>query len=334
MERALDLGDLSALLRAQSLYMIFDGAVSIEKAADYVNKSHECVRLWLADFLLNGVASLKIKWPTGRQPKLSKAQLRDLKEIIGNPPHNVGYDGGCWNAAMICDLIKKMFKVTYSVKYLPQLLKRIGLSYQKAKYVAAKADPGKRREWLQKTWPKIHAKAKREKAMILFGDESSFALWGSLAYTWSPRGKQPLVPTNGNRKNLKIFGMIDYFTGKLIYQVIDGKLNGESYIKFLRKVMRESSDKVIVIQDGAPYHRSKSVKTFEKESLDRLSIFRLPSYSPDYNPIEFLWRKIKRNATHNVYFENFEVLTSTIRSQLAKLKRKPSEILNLFGAYN
>jgi transposase len=333
METALKLGDYATFLKAQSLRMILGAQISIEDAAVNVNRSYECVRLWLGDFILDGMASLKVKWPTGRQPKLSKSQLRELAEIIGNPPHNAGYDGGCWNAAMICDLIKKMFKVNYSVKYLPQLLKRIGLSYQKAKFIAVKADPKKRKEWMEKTWPKILRKAKRNKAMILFGDECSFALWGSLAYTWSSKGKQPLVPTNGNRKNLKVFGMIDYFTGKLIYQIIDGKLNGTSYIKFLRKVMRESSDKVIVVQDGAPYHRSKEVKTFGKENSGRLSIFSLPSYSPDYNPIEFLWRKIKRNATHNVYFENFELLTSTVRNEIVKLRRKPSQILNIFGAY-
>ncbi len=334
MEKFLDLGDFQAFLKAQALYIILDSGSSIEKAASLVKKSHECVRLWLSEFMLKGVASLNIKWPRGRQPKITKTQIRELKKILSNPPHNAGYNGGCWNAAIICDLIKKLFKIKYSVKYLPQLLKRIGLSYQKAKFFAAKASPKKREDWMKRTWPHILRKAKKLNAMILFGDEASFALWGSLAYSWAPRGKQPLVPTNGNRKNLKVFGMIDYFSGKLFSQIIDGKLNGDSYLKFLKKVMRETSEKVIIIQDGAPYHRSKVIKEFETENSKRLSFFRLPSYSPDYNPIEFLWRKIKRNATHNVYFENFEDLTNTIRKELANLKRKPSEILNLFGVYH
>ena len=109
METALSLGDLSAFIRAQSLYMILSSGLSIIETAHYARKSHECVRSWLAEFLLKGVASLKIKWPTGRQPKLSKSKLKELKNIVENPPSNMGYDGGCWNVAMICDLIKKLF---------------------------------------------------------------------------------------------------------------------------------------------------------------------------------------------------------------------------------
>ena len=51
--------------------------------------------------------------------------------------------------------------------------------------------------------------------MLLFGDEASFAQWGSLSYTWAPRGQQPLVLTCGRRKAYKVFGLIDYFTGRL-----------------------------------------------------------------------------------------------------------------------
>jgi transposase len=326
--------DFSSYLRAQTIYRIVNDNLSIHEAAKFSAKTSECVRLWLAAFLEHGVRSIKIKRQLGRQPKLSKSQCREIKEIISHSPSDAGYGGGCWNAAMICDLIKKRFKASYSVKYIPQLMRKIGLSYQKAKYMAIKADPKKRKEWIEKTWPKILAKAKRDKAMILFGDEASFALWGSLAYTWAPKGKQPLIPTNGNRKSLKVFGMIDYFFGKFIHQIIDGKLNGSSYIKFLRKVLRETSQKIMVIQDGAPYHRSKELTDFEKDMSKRLSLHRLPSYSPDFNPIEYVWRKIKRAATHNVYFESFSDLTDTVRKQLTKLKRSPNEILELFTKYN
>ena len=50
---------------------------------------------------------------------------------------------------------------------------------------------------------------------------------------------------------------------------------------------------------GAPYHRAAPVQAFFEQHRDRLHVIRLPSYSPDYNPIEFLWRATKRSATHN-----------------------------------
>jgi len=167
----------------------------------------------------------------------------------------------------------------------------------------------------------------------MFGDESSFALWGSLSYTWSPKGTQPLVLTNGNRKCLKIFSAIDFFSGTLVSQIIEGKLNANSYITFLKKIINSTDKKIYLVEDGAPYHRSKEVKEFLRTNENQFQIERLPSYSPDFNPIELLWRKIKRAATHNVFFNDLCQLKSTLQKQLLKIKRAPEQVLNLFGFY-
>lgn len=59
--------------------------------------------------------------------------------------------------------------------------------------------------------------AKKNQAVILFGDEVSFAMWGSLARTWAPRGQQPVVKTTGIRKGLKMFGAIEFNGGNFQY---------------------------------------------------------------------------------------------------------------------
>ena len=72
-----------------------------------------------------------------------------------------------------------------------------------------------RQHWLTETWPEIRRVAQAQQAMILFGDEASFAQWGSLSYTWAPKGQQPTVKTSGKRKGYKVFGLIDFFSGRL-----------------------------------------------------------------------------------------------------------------------
>ncbi|MEI6414667.1 MAG: hypothetical protein WCP34_10480, partial [Pseudomonadota bacterium] len=49
-----------------------------------------------------------------------------------------------------------------------------------------------------------------------FGDEVSFAMWGSLARTWVPIGNQPVVKTKGIRKGLKMFGTIELVGGSIM----------------------------------------------------------------------------------------------------------------------
>ena len=89
----------------------------------------------------------------------------------------------------------------------------------------------------------------------------------------------------------------------------------------------------IVIQDGAKYHTSQSTRAFFEKHQDRLTVFQLPSYSPDYNPIEFLWKKTKRRATHNQYFPDFQDLIKAVDEALAYFASQAAEITSLMGLY-
>jgi DDE superfamily endonuclease len=129
---------------------------------------------------------------------------------------------------------------------------------------------------------------------VLFGDEASFPPWGTLSYTWARRGHQPMVKTSGKRKGDKVFGVIEYFTGRFWYQGQEGRLNSEAYITFLTRVMEQTTPPIMLIQDGARYHTSAALQRFFARHTERLTVFQLPSYSPDYNPIEKL-RKVFRS---------------------------------------
>ena len=177
-------------------------------------------------------------------------------------------------------------------------------------------------------------KANKLNAYVLFGDECSFPQWGTLSYTWSRKGQQPIVKTSGKRKGYKVFGLIDYFTGKFFSKGYVGQLNAESYIGFLTEVLAKTRKQIILIQDGAPYHRSKLMQDFFEQNKDRLTVYRLPSYSPDYNPIEQLWKKIKQHGTHLKYFPTLECLTDKVEEMLVKFANIKQEVLSLFGFYN
>ena len=326
------LGDVKMLNRCQALLIYFKGKLPIADIAEIFQITYETVRGWIALFASEGARSVVAKHPRGRQPKLTKAQCQKLGSLLDKAPYEVGLSGGCWTSGAVQTLIYREFGVNYSPKYIPDLLKRLGFSFQKAKFESAHIDPSKRQKWLEQTWPQIKALAKKKKAQIFFEDESSFSMWGSLFYTWSRRGKQPVCKTTGKRKSLKVFGVIDFFSGRLISQTFSGKLNSESYVEFLKKLLGKTRKNIILIHDGARYHTSEQTKAFVK-SRDRLSLFQLPPYSPDFNPIEGLWKKIKKAATHLMYFPDFEALTSAVEKSLSEFSRNPSEIIKLFGFY-
>jgi transposase len=295
--------------------------------------SASCLYDWQRAFLLHGLDSLVYRHGGGRRPKLTPKQKKRLVELIEAGPLVVGLETACWTSGLIRVLIWREFGVLYNRHYVCTLLSNLGFSFQKARFVSDHLDAAKRLAWLAEKWPAIVRAAKRRNGLILFEDEASFAQWGSLSYTWARRGRQPEVPTSGKRKGYKVFGAIEYVSGRLFSQGIEGRFNSESYQGFLQMLMEHTTQPLFLIHDGARYHTSAATQAFLAAHRNRITVEPLPSYSPDDNPIEYLWKKTKQRATHNKYFKEFAELTVSVDKALAYFATHPETVLGLFGCY-
>ena len=385
--------------RLASALLWYAAGYGINEITKLLAVSAKTVFNWLLKFISGG-----IKWVMGkhyqgrgRKEKLTKAQQKQLHDMIAEGPEAHGFSSGIWNSAMVAELILLNFSVGYNLNYLPSLLKKLGLSYQKAHFISDRQDEEKyeqaRKVWLEESLPALIKKAKEEKAVVLFGDEVSFAMWGSLARTWAPIGQQPTVKTRGMRKGLKMFGTIELGGGSFQYRqllayslqpkslrllkeaklptellallktlkgelyatefdfltalkvIVDeksmttyqelilkhtetaGKFNGLSYIEFLEQLLAHYDGKIFLVEDGAPYHHSKIVNELKVLHADRLTITPLPAYSPDYNPIEKLWKNTKRDATHLKYFKTFEDLHDSVVKTFKSYMQDASKVI-------
>jgi transposase len=126
---------------------------------------------------------------------------------------------------------------------------------------------------------------------------------------------------------------MEYFSGRLFHQGIEGRFHAESYQAFLQMIMAQTSAHLFLIHDGARYHTSASTQAFLAAQSARITVEPLPSYSPDYHPIAYLGKKTKQRATHNKYFKEFAVLTVSVDKALAYFATHPEEVLGLFGRY-
>ena len=100
---------------------------------------------WLKTFMHKGLA-----WLTGqhyqgrgRKEKLTKTQQKQLVALIKAGPEANGFHCGLWNSAMIAEVIWLKFGVRYNVNYLSSLLKKLGLSYQKARFISDRQEQEK-----------------------------------------------------------------------------------------------------------------------------------------------------------------------------------------------
>lgn len=323
-------GRAKKVTRLEAILALGSGS-SLEAVAELCEVVVETVRDWVKRYLAGGIRALTPKKSPGRPPKLTPGQKAELARAVEAGPEAAGFPGACWRSPMIQEWMWDRFQVLYSVQYLSELLRNLGFSFQKARFVADHLDEVARHRWQTVTFPALVAQAKAANAWLLFGDEASFPQWGTLTRTWAKRGHQPTVKTSGKRKGYKVFGLIDYFTGRFWYQGHDGKLNSDSYQAFLQQVLDSTDGPVIVIQDGARYHTSKQMQAFFAAQSDRLTVAQLPSYSPDYNPIEKLWKRIKEKETHLHYFPTFEALTKKVHQALFNFQNAEEEVLSVCG---
>jgi transposase len=333
LQHAYQYDDVRLVRRITVLLDLLVHQVPVEVLSERWGLSPSCLYHWRQAFLLRGMDSLVYRHGGGRPEKLTPTQRKRLVALIEAGPLGVGLETACWNSVLIRVLIWREFGVLYNRHYVCTLLHNLGFSFQKARFVSDHLDAAKRLVWLQDQWPTILRAAKRCKGWLLFEDEASFAQWGSLSYTWARRGHQPEVPTSGKRKGYKVFGAIEYVSGRLFSQGIEGRFNSESYQTFLQMIMAQTTAHLFLIHDGARYHTSASTTAFLVAHQARITEYPLPSYSPDYNPIEYLWKKTKQRATHNKYFKEFAELTVSVEKALTYFATHPDTVLGLFGRY-
>jgi transposase len=324
------LGSVRQVKYLLAILAVVDGH-SFAQVALVFRVHEKTVATWVRMFCCYGLQGAPRHKPTGRPPTLTPPQQATLATFIEEGPVKAGFSGACWRSPMIQQLIYDRFGVLYNVFSIAQLLKNLGLSYQKAAFVSDHLDERKRHEWRTTTWPQMLRLAKAQKALLVFGDEASFPQWGTLTYTWARRGQQPQVKTSGKRKGYKVFGLIESCTGRFFYQGQEGRLNSPAYVAFLRRVLAHTTQPILLIQDGARYHTSAETTAFFAQQAPRLQVFQLPTYSPDDNPIEKLWKKITQQDTHLHYFPTFEALAAKVEQALLTFANIPAEILTLCG---
>lgn len=333
LHKAYAVGDVRLLRRASSLLEFGANNLSVPTIATKWDITRATFYNWLTAFLLNEVDGLVYHYPGGRPARLTPTQKKQLCAWLDAGPQAAGFDSACWSTLLIQELIRAKFHVLYNRNYVCELMHNLGYSFQKAQFVSDHLDEARRHAWRTQEWRLILKAAQQCGALILFGDEVSFPQWGSLSYTWARVGHTPKIKTSGKRKGYKVFGLIEYFSGRLFHQGIEGKFNSEAYQAFLLSVLTQTTEHLFLIQDGAKYHTSKATRTFFAAHAERLTVYQLPSYSPEYNPIEYLWKKTKKLATHNHYFAEFIQMVESVEQALARFAQHAADVLTLFGFY-
>ncbi len=146
--------------------------------------------------------------------------------------------------------------------------------------------------------------------------------------TWAEKGIGTTVPSKPVRKSIKTFGAlrIDENSPKFHYKFAKAKekFNSETFGRFLQGLInfyQKRGQKIHLIVDNAAFHR-KSAEWKEKHK-EQIELHYLPPYSPDLNPVEWVWKKTKHAATHNRFFETLKDLKEAVFRRFLRYHGNP-----------
>lgn len=281
----------------------------------------------------DGIQGIKIKKRgrrKGAQRTLTPEQEREVRELlIDKSPEQLKIPGFMWTRGHVRELIRRRYKINMPLSTLGYYLQRWGFSVQRPKKQAYKQDKKKVENWLNVEFPGITERAKTENAEIFFGDETGIQNTANYARGYAPIGQTPVVLVESKKIKINMLSAISN-RGKLRFMIYKDTMNSGKIIDFMGRLIRDTKKKVFFVLDNLPAHHSKKVKAWLEKHKDKIEVFYLPPYAPEYNPDELLNSDLKRNAGNRPMPRSEADLEHNVRSHLKEVQLNPDKICSFF----
>jgi transposase len=147
--------------------------------------------------------------------------------------------------------------------------------------------------------------------------------------SYSLKGQTPIIPGTGQRFGCNLISTITS-QGKLSFKLFTQSFSPPVMIDFLRRLIRATPQKVFLIVDRHPVHRSKLLAQWLQKHPEQIRLFFLPPYSPQLNPDELLNHDVKANAVGRQRPKSLKQMMDNLRSYLHSTQRYPHIIQNYF----
>jgi transposase len=209
--------------------------------------------------------------------------------------------------------VRERFGIRYCRETIRAARHRLDLSWKKAKKLLARADPEKRQAFVEQVQDLL-AGAQRDRVLLVYWDEAHIHQDADLGYGWSPRGQRFWIASHSPGLSAKIsfYGLYLYNEGAVRLWPYPGA-NGTHTIEALRRLRVEWPDcPILGLWDGAPYHRAACVR--DAAAALHIDIVSLPGDSPDFMPVEALWRWLREDVT-------LSLLPSDLRGSASSCRR-------------
>jgi len=264
---------------------------------------------WLALWNQRGYEGLSPNFAGGTSTKLTNEQTEQLKDSLKSK--------GNWLTQEVRSLIKKDFGITYSLRHISRTLRGLGMSYAKP-YMLDYRKPDNAEGLLMQSIIEA-VKGLPENTVVGFVDEASPQTTDNRQRVWS-FGK-PTAKKNTTKYRANTFGFYPINGAETLEFYENSK--APSVCEFLHRIKDKNPGRhAMVFWDNAPQHKAAWTRKFA-ESLG-ITLVLLPKYSPDLDPIEFIWKSVRRRVSQIEFIRSEWSFKESIRTAFHRLAKGKS----------
>jgi transposase len=325
--------DAQEALRARAVYLVVTVGKSQMEAAQAVGASRQTVNGWLKRHAKAGEPALldgRRVSPRKGKGKLTAAEAKRVQGWIRDKcPEQLKLPHVLWTAGIVQELIRRRLGKNLGLSTVHLYLLRWGFTPQKPLSRATQRSDAAIQRWLEREYPKIARRAKREKALIYWGDETGVSNQDQIGRGYAPKGQTPVVRRTAKKISTSMISAVNN-RGLMRFMCFKGALNASLFISFLRRLIKGASGKQFLIVDNLRVHRSVKVSKWVVEHSDEIELFFLPPYAPECNPDEYLNNDLKQKLKNLPRPDSQEGLVQSTTKVLRSLQRRPHQIRAYF----
>lgn len=304
--------------RIKTILLLHEG-MGYEQIAQVLFLDDNTIRRYEKRYRAGGLDDLLDDGYLGGTSKLDETQEKSLKEELSHTIYLSAKDA--------CKFIEKEFAIQYTPEGMVHLLHRLGFVYKKTKQVPGKADAEAQRKFIAEVYKKLKDEMKADDKLY-FVDGVHPQHNSMSAYGWLEKGKTKEIRSNCGRQRLNLNGALSLKDYEVVIRE-DESINGQSTIKLFEELEAKNpqAETIYCILDNARYYRAKIVKEYLATS--KVKLIFLPSYSPNLNLIERLWKFFRKKILYHKHYSDLAEFKSVTLNFFKNLYSYKEELATL-----
>lgn len=278
--------DKKAHRRISAIHLFLCGA-AFEVVLAHAGVSERTLQLWVSRFNKAGIDAITYRPKPGRPRRLEAEVVRTEVLPLLDDPDSCGQSG--WTAVKLCGWLKdnKDLDLAYSM-----LLRYLHEQDYARRIPRPMPEPPDRGEWEKRRddfCDEMARLAAEPGLRLFFGDEAGFEGDPRPRQKWVKRGSRPTQGYYGGHLRRNVVGAINPEDGQLVSLIVPHNDTAvfQAFLDTMAQEVPDDGSPLYLVLDNASWHKSKSL------NWHHIRPKFLPPYSPDFNPIERLWQRLK-----------------------------------------